>query len=250
MPPLRFPDRLRAIDGEPVPRRDALRPAAPARSPRGRRRCARGGHAPGPPHLRRRTGPDDDHAPAAHAAAPTRRCSSSGSTRWSALFVLWSGLAVLVLARRRAGAVAYAAWSVGTFVFMVTFYDYHSTAWLAPLFSLSTVWVQICVVWLAYSFPEPPAPPPARAARRRAIAFTAAGAAAAGVLALGPYLRRRRSICAAARGRRTAAFVSLLVAGGQHPVRLRVERGRAPPGAACRRPGAGGGSGAAGDRLS
>src|SRR5262249_8932612 len=102
-------------------------------------------------------------------------------------FVLWSGLAVLVLARRRAGAVAYAWWSVGSFIFLVTFYDYHSTSRLAPLFSLSTVWVQICVVWLCYSFPEPPV-------RRRpavrgvAIAFTALGAVAALALMLGPAL--------------------------------------------------------------
>ena len=72
------------------------------------------------------------------------------------VFVVWSGLAVVVLAGRRAGAAAYAGWSVSSFVFMVTFFDYHSTAVLSPLFSLSTVCVCVCLVWMAYSFPEPP----------------------------------------------------------------------------------------------
>ena len=147
-------------------RGDALRAARAAdrRAPRG---AARARAHRGAPHLRdgarvrRRS-----RAPCARAA-PTRRCSSSGSTRWWRLFVLWSGLAVLVLARRRAGAVAYAAWSVGTFVFMVTFYDYHSTAWLAPLFSLSTVSFP-AVRGLAGLFVSRAAPRPApRAARGR-----------------------------------------------------------------------------------
>src|SRR6185369_16331800 len=102
------------------------------------------------------------------------------------LFVLWSGLAVLVLARRRAGAVAYAAWSVASYVFLLTFYDYHSATWLAPLFSLSTVTVPVFVVWLAYSFPEPPRA--WRILRWAAVGFTIGAAAVAAVLAIGPYL--------------------------------------------------------------
>ena len=139
MPPLRFPDRLIAIDGEPVPPpRDALRAAGAAdrRAPGG---AARARDTP------RCASPSTTHDGPITIVRPLRPRGADealfffGLYALVGLFVLWSGLAVLVLARRRAGAVAYAAWSVGTFVFMVTFYDYHSAAWLAPLFSLSTV---------------------------------------------------------------------------------------------------------------
>ena len=203
-PPLRFPDRLVAIDGEPVPApRTRFELPAQAIADARWRRCARAGAPTVRLTFETRDGPIDGRAPAARRAAPTRRCSSSASTRWSALFVLWSGLAVLVLARRRAGAVAYAAWSVGTFVFMVTFYDYHSAAWLAPLFSLSTVSVPVCVVWLAYSFPEPPR------ARRRALrggghrVHRRRRRSPRVVLAIGPYLRPRPARAARRRQRRS-----------------------------------------------
>jgi signal transduction histidine kinase len=184
--PLRFPDRLVAVDGAPVPpaatrfdlpaHRIGARIAALAAAGRSSARVT-----------------FETHRGSVTLARPLLRLGVEEELFFFGLyalvgaFVLWSGLAVYVLARRRTGAVAYAWWSIGTFVFLVTFYDYHSTARLAPLFSLSTVCVQICVVWLCYSFPEPPA-------RRRpvlrgaAVAFTVLGAGVALALVLGPPL--------------------------------------------------------------
>ena len=138
------------------------------------------------------------------------------------VFVVWSGLAVLMLAGRRAGAAAYAGWSVSSFVFMVTFFDYHSTAVLSPLFSLSTVCVSVCVVWLAYSFPEPP--------RKRGVvhaalvAFSAGGAVAAVMLIVGPFLGMDLRPLRLAIG--VIAFAALLVLSATILFRLRAERGR------------------------
>src|SRR2546421_10371416 len=224
-PPMRFPDRLVAIDGEPV--REKTRFELPAQAIAERLETLR---ARGDREARLPFATDGGPRTIARPLRPRGADEALfyfGLYTLVGLFVLWSGLAVLVLARRRAGAVGYAAWSVGTFVFMVTFYDYHSAAWLAPLFSLSTVSFPIFVIWLAYSFPEPPL------ARRRAIravviAFTACAVGAAGVLALGPYvsfperldLRALRSVVVA------VALSSLLVLSISILLRLRVERGR------------------------
>jgi signal transduction histidine kinase len=225
MPPVRFPDRLVAIDGDPV--RETARFQLPAQTIAARLAALRArGDAEVRLTFETEQGPKTITRPL-RARGADEALFYFGLYTLEGLFVLWSGLAVLVMARRRAGAFAYAAWSVGTFVFMVTFYDYHSAAWLAPLFSLATVSFPLCVVWLAYSFPEPPR------ARRRAlravvIAFTAAGVAAAGVLALGPYLsfplrldlRPVRGVVGA------SALTSLLLLSFSILYRLRVERGR------------------------
>jgi signal transduction histidine kinase len=183
--PLRFTDRLIAVDGAPLP------PAAGRFDLPAHRISA---------HLEavEREGRSqaaltfDTSAGPVTLARPLRRLGVDeaafffGFYALMAVFALWSGLMVFVLARRRAGAVAYGWWSVGNAVFMLTFYDYHSTASLAPLFSLSTVGVQVGAVWLLYSFPEPP-----RRARRllrgATITFTAVAAAVALVLMVGPY---------------------------------------------------------------
>jgi signal transduction histidine kinase len=226
MPPLRFPDRLVAIDGDPAPAAKT-RFELPAQPIADRLAALR---ARGRSEARLTFATDHGLTTITRALRPRGADEALfffGLYALVALFVLWSGLAVLVLARRRAGAVAYAAWSVGTFVFMVTFYDYHSATWLAPLFSLSTICFPVCVIWLAYSFPEPPR------ARRRAlrgivIAFTACGVGAAGVLAFGPYLSfpprlDLRPLRVAIVG---VALSSLLVLSISILYRLRVERGR------------------------
>jgi signal transduction histidine kinase len=186
MPPLRFPDRLIAIDGEPVPPETA-RFELPARPIAERLASLR---ARGQTDVRLTFATDQGPKTitrSLRARGADETLFYFGLYALVALFVLWSGLAVLVLARRRAGAIAYTAWSVGTFVFMVTFYDYHSAARLAPLFTLSTVSFPVCVVWLAYSFPEPPRTR-RRTLRAIVIAFTVCGVGVAGVLAVGPYL--------------------------------------------------------------
>jgi signal transduction histidine kinase len=225
MPPVRFPDRLVAIEGEPVVEKTRFELPAHAIAERLATLQA-GGH----PEARLTFATDQGPKTITRtlrARGADEALFYFGLYTLVGLFVLWSGLAVLVLARRRAGAVAYAAWCVGTFVFMVTFYDYHSAAWLAPMFSLSTVSFPLCVVWLAYSFPEPPRVR-RRALRGIVIAFTACGVAAAGVLAIGPYLsfpgrldlRPLRGIVGA------VALSSLLVLSISILYRLRVERGR------------------------
>ena len=222
MPPLRFPDRLVAIDDQPVPA-PQTRLELPAQTIAARLAAL---HARGASDVRLTFETADGQRTLVRALRQRGADEALfffGVYALVALFVLWSGLAVLVLARRRAGAIAYAAWSVATFVFMVTFYDYHSAAWLAPLFSLSTVCVALCVVWLAYSFPEPP-----RAGRRMVraavVAFTVAGGAAAGVLAVGPYLHvDLRALRVAVS---PIAFGSMLVLSASLLLRLRGERGR------------------------
>lgn len=70
--------------------------------------------------------------------------------------VLWFGGLVFALGGRPTAGRAYLAWAVLSFTFLLTFYDYHTRAWLAPLFSVSTVGIPVSTLWLAYGFPEPP----------------------------------------------------------------------------------------------
>jgi signal transduction histidine kinase len=220
-PPLRFPDALIAIDGEPVPapRAPFALPAAPVAARLAALRAA--GRSDVRLTFQTHDGPIALVRPL-RALGADEALFFFGVYTLVALFVLWSGLAVLVLARRRAGAVAYAAWSVASFVFMATFYDYHSSTWLAPLFSLSTVAVPVFVVWLAYSFPEPPRA--RRLARGAAIGFTACAIVVAAVLAVGPYLRL--DLRALRLAISPIAFASLLVLTASILLRLRGERGR------------------------
>lgn len=95
----------------------------------------------------------------------------------SGWFVLWSGAVVALIARRREGGRAYSFWAVGTFLFLITLFDYHTTRMLAPLFAVSTTWVTLGFAWLAHSFPDPPAP------SRRLRAATRAGGALLGLAA-------------------------------------------------------------------
>lgn len=69
------------------------------------------------------------------------------------LLVLWSGGMVLRHVQPSAGATAYAAWTLAASLFFFTFYDYHSTTWLAPVFSLATVGTEVAFLWLAFAFP-------------------------------------------------------------------------------------------------
>ena len=219
--PLRFPDRLIAIDGEaaPAPHASLDLPAQPIAA----RMAALSAQGRSDVRLtwETREGPRTITRPL-RALGADEALFFFGLYALVGLFVLWSGLAVLVLARRRAGAVAYAAWSVGSFVFLLTFYDYHSSAWLAPLFTLSTVLVPLCVVWLAYSFPEPPQAP-RRWLRVGAMVGAGAAAAAAIVLAIGPYLGLDL------RGPRLAvsagALAGLVILTGSIIYRLRKEKG-------------------------
>jgi signal transduction histidine kinase len=104
----------------------------------------------------------------------------------AAWVVLWSGGLVLTTRHRSAARRAYALWATSAFLFLCTFYDYHTNAWLMPLFSVSTVGILLGALWLAYAFPKPPAWGMA-SLRRVLIAVTLLGAAAALVLAVSPF---------------------------------------------------------------
>src|SRR3954454_15140855 len=120
-PPVNFPDRLVAIDGDPVPAEKTRfeLPARPIAELLGTLRARGRSEA-------RLTFATNDGPKTITRALRARGADEAlfyfGLYALVALFVVWSGLAVLVLARRRAGAVAYATWCAGTFVFMVTFY--------------------------------------------------------------------------------------------------------------------------------
>jgi signal transduction histidine kinase len=178
--PVRFPDRVIAVDDHPIkltsrdPPAHQLAELVAASARRGADRVSLTfATAHGPVVVDRRI----------------RRLGIEEATFFFALyavFVLWSGVAVLVLARRRAGALAYAWWTVGTFGFLVTFFDYHTTARLVPVFLVSVVWVQVCLVWLAYSFPDPPRRH-RRLLRPALVVFTAIEIAAALILLVAPH---------------------------------------------------------------
>jgi signal transduction histidine kinase len=220
-PPLQFPDRLIAVDGVPVPgparalelpahrlgARVAALAALGARDV-GLTWATRGG----PTTIRR----------AIRRLGVEEEAFFFGLYALGGIFVLWSGLAVIVLARRRAGAVAYAGWSVGTYVFMLTFFDYHSTARLAPLFSLSTVLVQTCVAWLAYSFPLPPRRG-RRLLRGGLVVLTALEVVAGLTLMVGPFLGFDLVALRVAVG--NVAVGTLVLLAASVLVRLRGERG-------------------------
>jgi signal transduction histidine kinase len=101
--------------------------------------------------------------------------------------VLWSGGMVFTVGGRPAARRAYTFWSAVTFLFLVSFYDYHTNGWLSPLFSVATVGIPLGALWLAYAFPEPPRR--GRSALRGVlVAVTLLGVAVALGLALAPWL--------------------------------------------------------------
>ena len=96
----------------------------------------------------------------------------------AAWLVLWSGGLVFTVCSRPAARRAYTFWSVVTFLLLLSFYDYHTNAWLAPLFSVSSIGIPLGALWLAYAFPKPPRKK-AVAIRLGLIALTVLGAGTA-----------------------------------------------------------------------
>lgn len=98
--------------------------------------------------------------------------------------LLWSGVAVVLVAGRRVGARAYFALAAVGFVFLVTFFDYHTTRWLSPLFAASTLGNSLAIGAVAWCFPEPPQV--GRRAKAAALTLLACGVLACVVLGLAP----------------------------------------------------------------
>lgn len=69
--------------------------------------------------------------------------------------ILWSGLVSHRIAGRRPAANANLFLSFSAFVFLTTFFDYHTTRWLAPLFAASTVGNAAGLFAVALYFPSP-----------------------------------------------------------------------------------------------
>lgn len=72
-----------------------------------------------------------------------------------AVLTVWSGCVAYFFAERRPSARAYLFWSIGAFLFLSSFFDYHTTARLPWLFGASTLWVTLGFLGLAMTFPEP-----------------------------------------------------------------------------------------------
>ncbi|MBU3915768.1 hypothetical protein KKA14_09565, partial [bacterium] len=70
--------------------------------------------------------------------------------------LLWSGVIVFAFAYNHPGAQAYAFFTLGAFLFFVTFFDYHTQAWAAPFFSAGTVGLTLGPLWLSFAFPHLP----------------------------------------------------------------------------------------------
>lgn len=104
-----------------------------------------------------------------------------------AWFALWSGLFVLQVSGRREGARALTAWACAVFVFLLCFFDFHTTRRLTGLFGASSVAVCIGFLWLAWAFPEPPTRL-RTASRRVVVALTVAGGVAALLLLGAPWV--------------------------------------------------------------
>ncbi len=186
--PLRFPDRISAVDRVPINPDIAIEPFPSLRvaalvavaDEAGRTHTAltftRNGRAIGVRAAIRHVG-------------PAELALLWGLYFSVALLTLGSGLAVRLLAGVREGARAYSFWSFGAFLFFGSFYDYHTRLALLPAFALSTPWLAAGFLWLATSFPED-----TRAqtrAWRLARGTLAALFAVSGVLlAVGPYARR------------------------------------------------------------
>lgn len=72
------------------------------------------------------------------------------------LVLLWTSLGAYLVAERREPARAYALLGVSGFALLITFFDYHASATLWPVFALSAVGVPVGLLGLAWSYPTPP----------------------------------------------------------------------------------------------
>lgn len=182
--PLRFPDRLVAVDGSPTrcDLRDGPFPSLAIdrhlreRQRRGQREVALT-FARGSARIEVR--------PVILRLAPSAFVWLWALYFLSGLLVAWSGMAVLAVTRSAPGR-AYALAALSAFVFLATFFDYHTTRLLVPLFSASTVSTGAGCVLLALHFPASPSRPAVGRAAAGAIAVTSLVLAA--VLIVGPWL--------------------------------------------------------------
>ncbi|MDO9018264.1 MAG: ATP-binding protein [Deltaproteobacteria bacterium] len=183
---LRFPDRLISVDGVPI---------APGRHPEAYPSRA----------LQRRIA----SAEAARARTVLLRFDRSGTViearrpifhigvadvviffglyNGVGLLLLWSAVVIVLMAGRRPAGAAYGVMATALSVFMVSFFDYHSTFMMVPAFSIGSVFYSFGCSAMAYAFPTVPV----RFRRPAVIALGvhfALATVAAFALVLGPHL--------------------------------------------------------------
>jgi signal transduction histidine kinase len=73
------------------------------------------------------------------------------------LFLLSTGVVVLWLSAYRAPALAFGAWAASAHLIFTSFFDYHTSTAITPVFPLGVMGFQASLLWLALSFPSPPA---------------------------------------------------------------------------------------------
>ena len=183
----RYPDQLLAVDGEPIaPDLFRLGDYPSSRISRRLRGLAAGSSV---------VLEFDRNGERRWLRAPVRPLGPTdvlflfGSYALTACLVLWSGIAVFLVAGRRAAARAYLFFACGAFLWLTTLYDYHTSTSMAPLLITSMVGVTMGCLWLAYAFPEPPTAW-REALRAALLAVAVVGAGVSAWLFLAPMLGR------------------------------------------------------------
>ena len=69
---------------------------------------------------------------------------------------LVSGALVLRMSGRRPAAFAFAAWCASGHMLFTTFFDFHTSTRLVPVFAIGVLGFQAGLLWLSFLFPEPP----------------------------------------------------------------------------------------------
>ncbi|NNC18130.1 HAMP domain-containing histidine kinase [Corallococcus exiguus] len=214
--PLRYPDRLVAIEGQALPRAHLF----PSQTAAARiAALARDGATEARLTFSTSEGPREVRRPLLELGT-NEVGFFFGFYAVVALFLLWTGGVVLVMAGHRPGARAYAAWTVGAYLLFLTFYDYHTTARLPAAFSLGGVGFDLGFLWLAYAFPEPPKR--GRAVLRTVLlAVTAWGVGAAVWMVAAPWLGHDASTTRQVVGQGVPASMAVLLLS----ILLRLGRG-------------------------
>ncbi|MDP3209036.1 MAG: hypothetical protein Q8M65_07795, partial [Rhodoglobus sp.] len=152
---LRFPDRLISVDGVPVapeggsdpyPSRALQRRIASAAAARARTVVLRFDRAGTVIEVRR---------PIFHIGLPDV-VIFFGLYNGVGLLLLWSAVVIVLTAGRRPAGAAYGVMATSLSVFMVSFFDYHSTFMLVPAFAIGSVFYSFGCSTMAYAFPTEP----------------------------------------------------------------------------------------------
>jgi len=152
---LKYPDHVRAVDGVALP--DPPREVAPSRAFYAElRRAAEAGR--GSVVLDVETQDGTRRVERRLLRVPGGMVAFFfGVYALTGLFLLSTGVVVLLLSACRAPALAFGAWAASAHLIFTSFFDYHTTTAITPLFSLGVMGFQASLLWLALSFPSPPA---------------------------------------------------------------------------------------------